>query len=74
MQRMLDQGFVKSVELPSGSRTVKILLERGWVESSGDGKDRVYRVTEKGLLAKRAPIPPRREGWGRPRLPATIGP
>jgi hypothetical protein len=74
MQRMHDRGRIKSVELPAASRTIKILLERGWIESSGEGKDQVYMITEKGVAAKKARIPPKRDGYGRPRLRALLTP
>ncbi len=61
MQRILDQGSVRGFELSEHPRTIKILLEKGWIESSGGGRDRIYRVTEEGLSAKRALIPMRRD-------------
>jgi hypothetical protein len=36
---------------------VKRLLERRWIERRGVGMDTVFRLTDEGLDAKKAPIP-----------------
>jgi len=56
MQLLRGRGWVKAVELPAGRITVERLIERGWIESQGVGRDLVYRMTEEGLAAKKAPI------------------
>jgi hypothetical protein len=58
MQYLEGRGWVKASKLPDSPRTAKTLLARGWIErklSSVDGLH--YRITEKGIAAKRAPIP-----------------
>jgi hypothetical protein len=50
----------KRVELSSAPTTAKHLLERNWIEREGTGMDTMFRLTEEGLAAKKAPIPLRR--------------
>jgi hypothetical protein len=57
MQRLRGRGWVSAVELSSAPTTAKRLLERNWVEREGTGKDTMFRLTEEGLAAKKAPIP-----------------
>ena len=66
MQRMHDRGSIKAIEVPWGSRTLAVLIEKGWVESCGDGRDKVFRITEQGIVAKKARIPSRRKGLDAP--------
>ena len=38
-------------------RTIENLLNKGWIESTGAGRDLSYRLTELRMAAKTAPIP-----------------
>jgi hypothetical protein len=68
MQQVIDRGWVKDVELPLGSLTVKEMLRKGWIKSQADGRGFVYRITKEGIAAKIALIPSRPAG-GAPRQP-----
>jgi hypothetical protein len=57
MQRLRGRGWVSAVELSSAPTTAKRLLERNWIEREGTGMDTMFRLTEEGLAAKKAPIP-----------------
>jgi chromosome segregation and condensation protein ScpB len=56
MQRLRGRGWVKAIELPENPVTLQRLLEKHWVESQGTGRDVAYRITEEGLVAKKAPV------------------
>jgi chromosome segregation and condensation protein ScpB len=56
MQRLRGRGWVKAIELPENPVTLQRLLEKHWIESQGTGRDVAYRITEVGLVAKKAPI------------------
>jgi hypothetical protein len=47
---------VKATLLPDAKITLQRLLEKQWIERQGIGVDVSYRITEKGLAAKTAPI------------------
>jgi hypothetical protein len=59
MQHLRGVGWIKAGTLPSNRRTVKNLLQRGWIEQQHQGpKNEVFlRLTDKGLEAKKSPIP-----------------
>jgi hypothetical protein len=59
MQLLRGAGWVKAITLPPSLRLVENLLSKGWIEQQRQGpKNEVFfRLTEKGLEAKRAPIP-----------------
>jgi len=56
MQQMRGVGWVKATALPPFPRTIEGLLSKGWIEERGAGNDKSYRITDKGLAAKRAPM------------------
>jgi hypothetical protein len=58
MQQLRGRGWVKGFELPPASAIVGGLLQKGWVEARGAGRGLEYRITEEGMTAKRALIPP----------------
>ena len=64
MQYLRGEGWIKARLLPASTRLVENLLSKGWIEQQEQGpKDETYvRLTEKGLEAKRAPVPTGRAG------------
>jgi hypothetical protein len=56
MQHLRGSGWVKAGTLPHWPRITANLLERGWIEQQLQSGERFFRITEKGLEAKRAPI------------------
>ena len=51
-------GWVKATELPNSPGIIERLLAKGWIERKLGPSDRVfYRITEKGIAAKKVPIP-----------------
>jgi hypothetical protein len=63
MQYLRGAGWIKARLLPA-STLVESLLRRGWIEQQQQGpKNETYlRLTEKGLDAKRTPVPTGRTG------------
>jgi hypothetical protein len=59
MQYLQGAGWVKARTLPPSRWLVESLLNKGWIEQERRGpKDEVFfRLTEKGLEAKRSPVP-----------------
>jgi hypothetical protein len=59
MQHLRGVGWIKARTLPPNERTVKSLLQKGWIEQQHQRpKNEVFfRLTEKGLEAKTLPIP-----------------
>ena len=59
MQYLRGAGWIKGRTLPRSVRTVKSLLQKGWIEKQHQGpKNEVFfRLTEKGLEAKKSPVP-----------------
>jgi hypothetical protein len=56
MQQLRGAGWVKATALPPSPRTIEGLLNKGWIEQRGAGSDACYRITDKGLAAKTAPV------------------
>jgi len=56
MQELREAGWVRAIALPSSPRVIEGLLNKGWIEQRGTGGDLSYRITDKGLAAKTAPI------------------
>jgi len=56
MQQLRGAGWVKATALPPSPRTIESLLGKGWIEQRGAGNDICYRITDKGLAAKTAPV------------------
>jgi hypothetical protein len=52
-------GWIMARTLPPNERTVENLLQRGWIEQQHQGpRNEVFlRLTDKGLEAKKSPIP-----------------
>jgi hypothetical protein len=63
MQYLRGAGWIKARLLPA-STLVESLLRRGWIEQQQQApKNETYlRLTEKGLEAKRTPVPTGRTG------------
>jgi hypothetical protein len=59
MQYLRGAGWIKARTLPESVKLVKNLLEKGWIEQQPQGlKNEIFlRLTEKGLEAKRSPVP-----------------
>jgi hypothetical protein len=54
MQQLRVAGWVKVTSLPQSPRVIAILLAKGWIDTNEDGT--AYRLTDKGLAAKTAPM------------------
>jgi hypothetical protein len=59
MQYLRGAGWIKASALPPSERLLEKLLSKGWIEQQKHGpKNEVFlRLTEKGLDAKRSPVP-----------------
>jgi hypothetical protein len=59
MQYLRGAGWVQARKLPPSLRLVENLLHKGWIEQQQHGpKNEVFfRLTKKGLEAKRSPVP-----------------
>jgi hypothetical protein len=59
MQYLRGSGWIKANTLPESVKLVKNLLHKGWIEQQHQGpKNEVFlRLTDKGLEAKKSPIP-----------------
>jgi hypothetical protein len=62
MQHLRAGGWVKASAAPAGAKLIERLLGKGWIERRGTGNDTYYRITDKGLAAKMAPV----TIWSRP--------
>ena len=56
MQPLRGAGWVKASALPPNIKTLEGMLQKGWIEKRGEGKDLSYRITETGLAAKTMPL------------------
>jgi hypothetical protein len=56
MQELRGAGWVRAIALPASPRTIEGLLNKAWIEQRGAGNDLCYRMTDKGLAAKTAPV------------------
>ena len=63
MQYLRGAGWIKARLLPA-STLVESLLRRGWIEQQQQGpkNETYFRLTEKGLEAKKSPVPTGRTG------------
>jgi hypothetical protein len=63
MQYLRGMGWIKAHLLPA-STLVESLLRRGWIEQQQQGpkNETYFRLTEKGLEAKKSPVPTGRAG------------
>ena len=59
MQYLRGEGWIKARLLPASTRLAENLLSKGWIEQQKQGpKNEVFlRLTEKGLEAKKSPVP-----------------
>ena len=59
MQHLQGAGWIKTRTLPRSVRTVKSLLQKGWIEKQyqGPNNEAFLRLTEEGLEAKKSPVP-----------------
>jgi hypothetical protein len=56
MQYLRGSGWVRAGTLPHWPRVTANLLERGWIEQQLQSGEPFFRITEKGLEAKRTTI------------------
>jgi hypothetical protein len=56
MQYLRAGGWVKALTLPSNPKIIEGLLSKAWIEQRGTGSDLCYRITDKGLAAKKLPV------------------
>ena len=66
MQYLRGAGWVRARDLPVSPRLVESLLSKGWIERKRQGpkNEAFFRLTEKGLEAKKSPVP---TGQSRPK-------
>ena len=59
MQYLQGAGWIQARILPPSLRIVENLLHKGWIEQQKQGpkNETYFRLTDKGLAAKRAPVP-----------------
>ena len=57
MQYLRSGGWAKAANLPPGRKLIESLLNKGWIEQRGTEKELTFRITDKGLDAKKAPVP-----------------
>ena len=56
MQHLRGAGWVKAISLPNSPKLVQNLVGKGWIECRQAENGISYRITEKGLKAKMAPV------------------
>jgi hypothetical protein len=56
MQHLRGAGWVKAAALPDSPKLVRNLVGKGWIELRQAEDGISYRITEKGLAAKMAPV------------------
>jgi hypothetical protein len=54
LQYLRGAGWVKVFMLPPSAKVIANMLEKGWIEQTGTGAELAYRITQKGLAAKKA--------------------
>ena len=57
MQVLRGRGWVNAMELPAAIITLGKLIDKRWIERREAGKNREYRLTDEGLVAKTARVP-----------------
>ncbi len=64
MQYLRGAGWIRARALPASARLVENLLSKGWIEQQKQGpkNETYFRLTEKGLEAKKSPVPTGRAG------------
>jgi DNA-binding PadR family transcriptional regulator len=56
MQHLRGAGWVKATALPDSLKLIRNLVAKGWIERRQAQDGIAYRITEKGLAAKMAPV------------------
>ncbi len=56
LQYLRGRGWVNASLLPPSQKTFDGLLQKEWVERAGESVAVSYRITEKGMEAKTAPV------------------
>jgi hypothetical protein len=56
LQHLRGAGWVKAAGLPNSSKRIQNLLSKGWIECREAEGGVSYRITDKGLAAKMAPV------------------
>jgi chromosome segregation and condensation protein ScpB len=56
MQRLRGVSWVKAFEVADSPKILANLIERGWVENQRTDGGKMYRLTDLGLEAMKAPI------------------
>jgi hypothetical protein len=64
MEYLRGKGWVKETALPS-SRLVVSLQKKGWIEQQRQNNEALYRMTDVGLAALKAPVPIQKS-WAKP--------
>ena len=59
MQHLRGAGWIKARVLPPSAKIVEKLLQKGWIERQEQGpkKEVFFRLTDRGLEAKKSPVP-----------------
>jgi hypothetical protein len=59
MQYLRAGGWIDANTLPPSSKTIKNLINKGWIESGqgGSPNEGFYRITQIGLAAKKVAVP-----------------
>jgi hypothetical protein len=57
MQHLRVDAWVKATAVNAGPILIANLLKKGWIERRGAGAQLYYRITEKGLSAKKLRVP-----------------
>jgi hypothetical protein len=56
MQYLRAGSWVRAVSMPSSPKVIEDLLGKAWIDRRGSGSDLCYRITAKGLAAKKLPV------------------
>ena len=67
MEYMRGMVWVRRKVLPPTDRLLSALLKKGWIEERRQNSELLYRMTEVGLTALKAPVPIQ-ESWPKPQV------
>jgi hypothetical protein len=56
LQYLARGEWVKATTLPRSDKVISNMLRTGWIEVRGAGSTLAYRITEEGVVAKKAPV------------------